>query len=93
MMTRTLSLSEVKMKLSALVDDVVTKDDEIVITRNGKPVAVLVTSDEFESWKETQAIKENPALMREIQEGLKAIQKKLGKKYYSVNDLLGSSLA
>ena len=91
-MTRTLSLSEVKMKLSALVDDVVTKEDEIVITRNGKPVAVLVTSEEFESWKETQAIKGNPELMREINEGLKAMQKKLGRKYRSVNDLLGPSL-
>lgn len=92
-MTRTLSLSEVKMKLSQLVDDVVTKDDEVIITRNGKPVAVLVTNDEFESWKETQAIKDNPELMREINEGLKAIQKKQGRKYYSVNDLLGPSLA
>ena len=89
-MTRTLSLSEVKMKFSELVEDVVAKDNEIVITRNGKPVAVLITTEEYEGWKETQAIKENPELMREIDEGLKAIQKNLGKKYYSVKNLFGS---
>ena len=88
-MTKTLSLSEVKMKLSQLVDGVVDKNDEIVITRNGRPVAVLVTAEEHESWKETQAIKENPDLMREIDKGLKALQKGRGKKYTSVKDLFG----
>ena len=34
---RTLSLSEAKMKLSALVDEVYGTDQEIVITRNGVP--------------------------------------------------------
>jgi antitoxin YefM len=44
----TLSLSEVKMKLSKLVDRVNTADEEIVITKNGRPAAVLVSPDEFE---------------------------------------------
>lgn len=90
-MTKTLSLSEVKMKLSRLVDDIVGKDDEVIITRNGKPAAVLVNAEEYEGWKETQEIKANPALMREIQEGLKAIQKGKGRKYRSLDELFGAA--
>lgn len=86
-MTKTLSLSEVKMKLSALVEGVVAKDDEIIITRNGKPAAVIMSAEEYEGWKETQEIKANPELMRQIQEGLKAFQKGKGRKYYSVDDI------
>ncbi len=45
---KTLSLSEAKMKLSALVESVNTVDAEIMITKNGRPAAVLVSPDEFE---------------------------------------------
>ena len=90
-MTKTLSLSEVKMKLSELVDTVVERDDEIVITRNGRPVAVILSSDEFESWKETQDIRANPELMREIAAGLKAHDKKRHKKFLSVDGIFGKS--
>lgn len=91
-MTRTLPLSVVKIKLSALVDGVFRRDDEVVITRNGKPAAVLVSAEDYESWKETQEIKENPELMREIREGLKTIQRGKGKKYTSLDELFGPGL-
>lgn len=89
-MTQVLPLSVAKIKLSELINNVVRRDDEILITRNGKPAAVLVSAEEFAGWKETQEIKANPALMREIQEGLKALQGGKGKKYISVEELFGS---
>ena len=73
---KTLSLSEAKMKLSALVDTVSSTDEEITITKNGHPVAILVSPDEFESWKETQTIMSDAELMKEIKEGLKAFRRK-----------------
>ena len=42
---KTLPLSEAKTKLSGLVEKVRSRDEEIVITRNGRPVAVLVSPD------------------------------------------------
>jgi len=66
---KTLSLSEAKMKLSALVDSVKDTDQEVVITKNGVPAAVLVSPDEFESWRETIAVRFDPALMDEIRSG------------------------
>ncbi|MFC1818741.1 type II toxin-antitoxin system Phd/YefM family antitoxin [Thermodesulfobacteriota bacterium] len=46
---KTLSLSEAKMKLSALVESVKNTDEEVIITKNGTPAAVLISSDEYES--------------------------------------------
>lgn len=90
-MTYTLPLSVVKIKFSQLVDNIVKKEDEVVITRNGRPAAVLLSAEEYASWKETQEIKANPALMREIAEGLKSIQHGKGRKYASVEELFGPS--
>jgi antitoxin YefM len=73
---KTLSLSEVKMKLSGLVEAVQSTDEEIVITKNGKPAAVLVSPDEFESWRETNVVRSNPFLMAEIRSGLKELREK-----------------
>jgi prevent-host-death family protein len=78
---KTLSLSEAKMKLSALVDAVSSTDEEVTITKNGRPVAVLVSPDEFESWKETEAIISDAELMREIKQGLKAFDRRKTRLY------------
>lgn len=40
---KTLSLSEAKMKLSGLIEEVSATDEEIVITKNGAPAAVLIS--------------------------------------------------
>jgi antitoxin YefM len=85
---KTLSLSEAKMKLSALVDVVSSTDEEITITKNGRPVAVLVSSDEFESWKETQAVMSDAELVKEIKEGRKALKSKKA-KLYTLEELFG----
>jgi len=54
------------MKLSELVDRVRSTDEEVVITKNGRPAAVLVSAEEFESWKETIEILSSNDLMDEI---------------------------
>ena len=73
---KTLSLSEAKMKLSALVESVKTTDEEVIITKNGSPAAVLVSLDEYESWQETFAIRSEKELATEIKSGLAAFKKK-----------------
>ena len=85
---KTLSLSEAKMKLSALVDVVSSTDEEITITKNGRPVAVLVSPDEFEGWKETQAVMSDADLVKEIQKGLKALKSKKA-RLYTLEELFG----
>ena len=78
---KTLPLSEVKTKLSALVEAVRTTDEEIVITKNGYPAAILVSPDEFESWRETMSIHDDPDLLREIKKGVAELRKKQAPLY------------
>ena len=82
---KVLSLSEVKMKLSQLAEEVSSLDEEITITRNGKPVAIIVSPDEFNSWKETLAIRADAELMAEIRKGLEDIKKK--RRLYTLEEL------
>ena len=83
---KTLSLSEAKMKLSELIEKVYSTDEEIIITKNGRPAAVLVSPDEYESWKETSDILSDSDLMNEIKSGLKALKRK--SKLYTLEELL-----
>jgi len=78
---KTLSLSEAKAKLSRLVEAVERRGEEVVITRNGRPAAVLVSPDEYESWKETLAIRSDKELMREIKAGLAALKARKARLY------------
>jgi prevent-host-death family protein len=72
-MSKTLPLSEVKAKLSEVVDEVATTHERVTVTRNGRPVAVLVSIDDLETIEETVAILSDPEAMRQIQEGRAAI--------------------
>lgn len=74
-MSKTLTLSEAKARLSELVAKVEETEEELVITRNGRPAAVLMSAEEFESWQETRDIQRNPTLMQEIKQGLQQLEK------------------
>lgn len=83
-----MSLSEAKMKLSGLVEDVNRTEDVIIITKNGKASAVLTSAEDYESWRETLAILSDPELMGDIRRSL-ANQKKKGKTklYANLDDI------
>ena len=72
-MSRTLPLSEVKAKLSEVVDEIVTTQERVTVTRNGRPVAVVLSTDDLEAVEETLTILSDPAAMREIEQGRAAI--------------------
>ena len=72
---KTVPLSEAKAKLSSLLDSVEDRDEEIVITRNGRAAAVLVSPGDLESWKETTAIRSDAELIAEIRRGLSALKR------------------
>ena len=78
---KTISVSEAKMKLSGLLDAIAVSDEEIVITKNGRPAAVLVSPEEFDSWRETLAIRSDRDLLEEIDHGLDALRKKNASLY------------
>ena len=50
---QTLPISKVKDKLNEYVDSVAITHDQVMITKNGSPAAVLIGADEWESIQET----------------------------------------
>ncbi|HEY2718893.1 MAG TPA: type II toxin-antitoxin system Phd/YefM family antitoxin [Solirubrobacteraceae bacterium] len=72
-MSETLSLSSVKAHLSEIVDRVEGQHDRVVVTRNGEPAAVLISSDDLESLEETLAALSDPELMTHVHGSLQAL--------------------
>jgi antitoxin YefM len=65
-MAKTLPISEVKTRLPELVSGIEEREEEIVVTRNGKPAAVLVNYDEYERLKGSLEVLSDPDLMKQI---------------------------
>ena len=66
MATITLSITEVRNNLLDLVRSAKNALERVIITKNGKPEAVLLSIDEYEGWLETNEITKDSALMADI---------------------------
>ncbi len=67
-MSETLSLASVKSRFSEMVDRVEMTHDRIVVTRNGKPAAVLISAEELASLEDTLELMADNQALREIAE-------------------------
>jgi len=61
-------LAEVKNHLSEVVDRLEREHGRVVITRHGRPAAVMLSFDDLESLEETLAVLRDPDLMASIAE-------------------------
>lgn len=89
-MTKTLPISEVKTRLPELVAGVMEREEEVVVTRNGRPAAVIVNVDEYERLKETLDVLSDPDLMRQIRASERYFAK--GGKGLSFEEVFGEPL-
>ena len=64
----TAPLTEVRDRLSEIIEDVSVQGTEWVITRHGRPVAVIVGADEYESLIETLNILSDAETMSALAE-------------------------
>ena len=90
-MSKTMPISEVKTRLPELVSGVAEREEEIVVTRNGKPAAVLVNYDEYERMKDTLDVLSDPGLMKQIAQSMSFYAK--GRQGHSFETVFGESLA
>jgi prevent-host-death family protein len=74
-MSKTLPVSEVKARLAELVKSVDGYDEEVVVTRNGRPAAVLVSIGEYRRLHETLDVLCDPGVMRQIKESREYFRK------------------
>lgn len=72
-MSTTLPLADVKARFSSLVDLVAREQERVVVTRHGKPAAVLMSPEDLESLEETLAVMSDPDLLASIRESDAAI--------------------
>ena len=72
-MSETLPLASVKSRFSELVDRVQRQQVRVVVTRNGQPAAVLISTDDLESLEETLAVMSDRSLTQQIRASQQAV--------------------
>ena len=65
-----MALKDVKNRLSEVVDQVEREHGRVVITKHGRPAAVVVSIDDLESLEETLTIMSKPRLVTQLRDSL-----------------------
>lgn len=74
-MIATVSLKELRPELPHVIEKVDRKLDRFIITKRGKPVAVLLSADDYESLMETLDILADSKMMAGLKKGEADIRK------------------
>lgn len=71
----TMSITEARKQIFDITDDIQIPGRYYVLTEKGRPKAVLLSAEEFESWQETLDIMEQfPYILKDIEEAHKDIR-------------------
>ena len=62
-MARTVPFTEARAHLTELLDEIESVHEHLVITRSGRPAAVVMSQDEYDSLIETLEVLGDPELM------------------------------
>ena len=65
-MDRTVPLASVKAHLSEIIDQVEAEHDRVILTRNGRAAAVIMSPDDLEALEETLDILSDPRALEVI---------------------------
>ena len=76
-MVNTISVRELRPRLSDVIKRIHSKFDRYVITRRGKPEVVMISVEDYESILETLEVESDKELMKRIKKAEKDL--KLGK--------------
>ena len=78
MIPERLSLADVKNRLSEVVDGIEREHGRVVITKHGRPAAVLLNAEDLESLEETLSVLSRPELLADVREAL--VEERAGKE-------------
>ncbi len=67
-MARIVPFTEARARLTELLDDVETRHEHVVITRKGRPAAIVVSPEEWEALEETLEILQDEDLLGALHE-------------------------
>ena len=71
-MTKTVPVKDLRRDLRPLLDEVSDRREHIVVTRHGRPTAVIIPHDEYTALEETADVLSDPDAMAALAEGLDA---------------------
>ena len=69
-MSRTVPVRELRADLANLLDQVADRREHVVVTRHGRPAAVLIPVDEYDALEETAEILSDPDTLAALDAGL-----------------------
>ncbi|MEE6283259.1 type II toxin-antitoxin system Phd/YefM family antitoxin [Georgenia sunbinii] len=75
MTTGSMPLKDVRDRLSDVVDRVDREHDRVVITKHGRPAAVVMSVADLESLEESVEIMSRPDLMNRIADSLEELER------------------
>jgi prevent-host-death family protein len=84
---RIVPVTELKPKLLKFISNAQKAGQEYVVTKNGKPAAVIMGFDEWEGWKETLEIMSDKSGMKRIDKSVKFFKR--GGKGLTLDEVFG----
>jgi antitoxin YefM len=73
-MARTIPFTEARARLTELLDEVEARHEHVVITRNGKPTAVVLSTVEYDALEETLEILQDEDTLEALRESERDVQ-------------------
>lgn len=67
-MAKTVPFTEARARLTELLDEVNERHEHVVITRNGRPAGVMLSSEEYEALAETLEVLDDDEAMEALRE-------------------------
>ena len=67
-MARIVPFTEARARLTELLDEVEARHEHVVITRNGRPSAVVLSTEEYEALEETLEILQDEETLEALRE-------------------------
>jgi len=74
-MTQTVPVRELRSDLAHVIDRVADLREHVIVTRRGRPAAVLIPVDEYDALEETAEILSDADTLAAVEEGLGEIER------------------
>ena len=84
---RFVAVSKLKPQLLSVISKVADAGEEYVVTKNGKPAAIIMNYDDWETFVEMMEIRADKKLMKQIKQGEEYFRK--GGRGYTIEEVFG----
>ena len=74
-MTKSVTLKMLRPRLPKIIDDIDSRMDRFIITKRGKPIALMMSIEDYESLLETIDVLSDTRLMKKIKKAEEEVRK------------------